>query len=110
MLTAIWFPPEGDAITFDDEPFGLVSVEGLSNTQAKPKTRQGPAQIGVSLTGVSVDPRVIQLTAEIIASSASEMWTLRQQLAAAFTTLPDSSAGVLRLSREGLPVIDIDAV
>jgi hypothetical protein len=110
MLSVTWFPPDVASITFDDSPFGLADIDGLSSTLAKPKTRQGPNQIGVSLTGVSVDPRVITMAVELIAGSAAEMWTLRQQLAAAFATQPDSPTGTLRLMRSGLPTVDIDAI
>lgn len=115
MITVTWFSPDAGSIVFNDDPYALAGIEGLSSTLASPKTRQGPGQIGASLTGLTVEPRVITLTVEIVASDAEEMWDLREVLSGKFVALPAGNGqttplGTLRLSRAGKPDIDILAV
>lgn len=99
----------------DDSPYLLLGYEGLLSTLSVPQTTRGPGQTGVTLLDAAVEGRTVALQLLIVASSAEELWQLRQELAAALATPParhgqPAQLGAIRLERDGQEALELPAV
>jgi hypothetical protein len=112
----VWIPANGDApIEWGaDYPYRLVHVDGLEQTVSRLATIKSPSQLGETAVDVTVGTRVITVQLRIVGDDMEAYWELRRTLARALThPRPRGNAvpllGVLRILREGLLALEIEA-
>jgi hypothetical protein len=112
----LWYPPSGEApMEWGPEyPWRLHDFEGLENTLSDLATIKSPSQLGETAVDITVPPRVISVALRDIAESMEDYYEHRRSLIRALTQrIPRGNSlpvlGVLRVLREDLPPLDIDA-
>lgn len=118
MTRVVYYSADGSrsvVLGGEDSPYLLLNYEGLLSTLSMPQATRAPGQAGVTLLDAAVEARVVALQVVIVASSAAELWQLRQELAAALATPParhgeSAPLGAIRLERDGQEPLELPAI
>ena len=111
-----WYPPrQPKPIRFGNAPYILREFDGAGVTGSEPQAQKSPFQIGQTLINTDINSRTISISIRVVPVGGQSMDELRAALVRSCAIRPVQGTerpqvGILRIYRDDLPPLEIEAV